>query len=258
MITDVGIEEFLQFGSQKVPFWIYGDKKKQKIIFIHGFPVPFSDMEGDLPIHYLKRDYCVVCFDLPGFGVSKKLTVQPVTLLEKLKNKVAPKEKVVLYGVSYGGLVTLQYAQKNPEDIKAIIIAGTPSFRKVVLYGGRLASRLPSNIQLRLINILFSNRESLKKLAEAVFTQKASAVLSNFSFLDKKSLAQIKTPVLLLYSQKDSVAPIKSGKKLNEYLHESKLVITDSRTHGWLLHRIDESGFLEEIEQFLSNVYKNT
>lgn len=93
----------------------------------------------------------------------------------------------------------------------------------------------------------------LQDIYQEIITFVLLSFVSDFAFLNKNNLGGIKNPVLFLYGPKDRKAFVWMGKMLSNMLPKSKFVIIKDRKHSWFLHRIDESGILSEIEEFLYN-----
>lgn len=247
----------LKIDGIEIPAWVYGIRENPIILFIHGFPRPFSELYGDLPMKYLKDKYCCVGFDLPGFGQSLNLSISPQEFLEAVKQATSPNRPIVLFGISYGGLVALDFASHHNDQVYGVIMAGTPVFNKPFLLGTRAAVKLPNWLLLRLIGIFLRQADDLQKIMRAVLTGNASKVLHDFTFLTGKELQNISAPVLLLYGDKDTVGTLDMGKKLSSRLQNAVIATNSDRSHSWLLHRIDQTGFLDAINQFLSKVCKS-
>jgi pimeloyl-ACP methyl ester carboxylesterase len=215
MITDPHTTKYLTLSNRKIPIWVYGNPKNEPIFFIHGYLRGFSDYIGDLPIRYLMKNYFIVAFDLPGFGFSKNINIDNLEFISKIHNEILKNKKVTLFGLSYGGLVSLKYSLSEGERVNSMIIAGMP------LYSG-----------------LFS--------FEKIFLYpKYKKLLKEFSFLNKSNLSQINKPILLYYNTSDLVANVIMGKNINKLLPTSRLFIANGQNHKWLLHKINE--ILSEI-----------
>lgn len=225
----------VEIADVNVPVWQFGESKNPPILFIHGYPYGFSHFVGDLPTKYLRKDYCIYAFDLPGFGESAKLHITTEDFINQIIKKLGISRKFSLYGVSYGGLVALKYAYYNPDKVGGVIIGGTPFYR------------LYTRLLLRILG-----------MPARFFKRNLGELSKNFMFLKTANLKNLNIPVLLLYSKKDTVGTVAAAKRLDKILPNSKLVITEGRTHGWLMHRIDESGFLDEINKFLTTANSRT
>lgn len=230
MILDVHKTVQIKINDKQISVWTYGNSKNPPIFFIHGYFNAFSDYIGDLPIKYLMKDYFVVAFDLPGFGQAKELEMDPIVFISEVQKQIVKDKKIILFGVSYGGLISLKYDYAFPERVSALIIAGTPYFYKIFnLY--KLSVFLPTI--------------KGKKITRNIF--------KDFKFLSPANLAKISTPVLLYYNKADYIANIYMGLKLKNFLPNSNIFISSKQNHSWLLHRIDQNGFLTEIKKFLTN-----
>lgn len=211
------------FGS--ITVFTFGHKKNPPIIFIHGFPLPFSQFSGNLPTKYLSENFFIIAFDLPGFGESKTLDISTNQLLKIITESLIPKRSFSLFGVSYGGLVALKTLSSGL-PVNSLILAGMPYFPRLGL--------------LQFILKLFKFSSKIK-------------IFSQFSYLSNKNLNSINIPVLLLYSRTDKLATPEMAQKLSQKIKGSKLVFTSNLPHSHLLHRIDQSGFLKAISQFLNS-----
>lgn len=216
----------VKIGNEEIPIWVYGDKKNPPIFYIHGMSRAFSENDGDLPVRYLMKNYAVVAFDLPGWGKSKGLNISPMDLIEEISNALGIK-KFFLFGTSYGGIVSMLYAIEHPSSIVGVIIAGVP--------------RVSSSI---LLFIISSYKIGPKRMHQGVK-----------GFVEfQKNLSKITVPALLLYSKSDRTSPVSSGEYYKRKMSNSKLVVIDGRSHGWLLHRIIDNNFYESINTFLKSL----
>ena len=229
MISDPHKTKYIVIKGKKVPVWAYGKKSNPPILFIHGYFNSFSEYIGDLPPRYLMKNYYVIAFDLPGFGLSKNLNLSPIKFINQIQKIILNNEKTNLFGISYGGLIALKYASKNSSRVEKIIIAGTP-----VLSG---------------IFSLFKFSYLLPKYKGKKIQKK---IIKEFDFLNSDKLSEISNQVLLLYSYSDYISNPFMGYKLKRSLNNSSIYFTRHLNHNWLLHKIDKSGFLNQIENFLN------
>lgn len=231
MITDPHIKKLLKISGVEVPIWFYGHSKNPALLFIHGRLRSFSDYVGDLPPRYLSKNFYICAFDLPNFGKSKELHMPPEEFVSKVVHKFFPNQRVVLFGTSYGGIVSMNLTLKYPELVRGLIITASPIF--------------------------FSLLNSVYLLLYLPRVSKKLSFLKEFKTINKAHLKQIRVPSLLFYGPNDRLAPLYMGKKLKRILPHSKLFVVRNRSHSWFLHRIDETGILREINTFMSSLPKS-
>lgn len=166
-------------------------------------------------------------FDLPGYGKSKNINMDRIEFIKFITGRLSNNRNFVLFGVSYGGLITIRYALKYPNRVKGLIIGGMPYY--------------------------FGFSKTLNLVRFLTFLPIAR-IIGEFVFLNKDNLSKLKIPVLLLYSKADHHATPKMARALERLIPDSHLFVIKGLNHSWLMHRIDKSGFLEEIEKFIKGV----
>lgn len=229
MITDKNETIYLNIQNQKIPVWTYGNPINPPVIYVHGFFSGFSNYFGDLPIKHLMKNYFVVAFDLPGYGHSKDLKMDRLEFISEIQKNILKDKNTTILGISYGGLLSLEYYIKYPEKVSKIIIGAMPIFSGIFTPYKYVASFAK-----------YKNR----KIDYGLFKE--------FDFLNKQNLLKIKIPVLLYYSKSDFVANVWMGKKIHKMIPDSKLFITTGQNHQWIMDKIDKNGFLSEINNFLT------
>lgn len=233
MLSDPHKKIEVSIEGKKIPVWTYGEKKNPPIVYVHGLHHPFSAYIGDLPMRHMKNHY-FICMDLPGEGKSKDLELDNLEFIKKVLDQTEPKRKVTLFGYSYGGLLSLMFAAKYPNLVKELVIAGTPTMNGWYKF-----------YEITRFFPIFRGRKIPKK------------VFQEFKFLNKKDLAKIKIPVLLYYNKHDYIANVLMGRKLLKMLPNAKIFYSENLNHRYGLHRIDQTGFLKELENFIKTEAKN-
>jgi proline iminopeptidase len=105
----------------------FGDKNSPPVIFIHGGPSGNSVLfEGTTAQKLAGKGFYVIVYDRRGEGRSSDLNAK-LTYEEAFNdlNGIYKKyglKKASLIGFSFGGLVTIQYAEKYPQNINAIVL----------------------------------------------------------------------------------------------------------------------------------------
>ena len=107
----------------------FGDKKKQPIIFIHGFPYDHSMWEDQ--IEALKEEYFCVAYDVRGLGESSigdgQYTMEAYVddLFSVIKELQL--NRLILCGLSMGGYISLRAAERAQELFSGLILCDTKS-----------------------------------------------------------------------------------------------------------------------------------
>lgn len=107
----------------------YGNKNKQPILFIHGFP--FSVEMWEYQIKYFQEEYYCIAYDIRGLGKSDAgigqftmltFTDDLFSIIETLSLK-----ELIVCGLSMGGYITLSALERNQTLFKAAILCDTKS-----------------------------------------------------------------------------------------------------------------------------------
>lgn len=102
-------------------------KKTLPVIFIHGFP--FRKSCWDPQFEFLKETHRVITYDLPGFGRSSPLNTEAsiAAYAEHLIKFMdgLHLEKAIVCGLSMGGYILLNAAERYTERFSAIILCDT-------------------------------------------------------------------------------------------------------------------------------------
>lgn len=209
-------------------YWIdEGRPDAIPVVLIHGFP--FShDMWGP-QIELLKDRFRVIAYDLRGHGKSgvgdgqfvlEFFVDDLVALLDQLKI-----EKAVLCGLSMGGYIALRATERNPERVRALILADTQSkadsneakLRRAAAIKSIQTSGVKSYADSFLKSVfttqsLSSNNEGVEKIRQIIRSNSAQgmcgALLALLSRTDTTdALSGIKVPTLILVGEEDTLTP---------------------------------------------------
>ena len=127
------------------------------------------------------------------------------------------KGKVNLCGLSLGGLITLDYAKKNPDKVNSLIIIGVPYV-------------IPKKL-FKFQNFIF------KLMPKKIFTEMGItkeqfiSLINSMSKLEiNKDLDKIKSKALIIYGSKDK-ANLKYADYFRKSLKESKVKIIKNSSH---------------------------
>lgn len=229
--------KLLQCGNHIVSYTKNGSDKKN-IVLIHGWAQSKKTWKKVIP--RLEKEFTVYAIDLPGFGMSSRLS--HVISLEEyadvlfLFTKQLGLHKFIILGHSFGGKVSTVFANKYPKCIKKIILYSSgignlnkhvTLLSKILRLGLKLSS--VSTLGLRFSFLLFD-----KTHKDTNFLQKILA---------------IKQPILLIYGRYDILAPVYQGYFIKKQLGNSKLVIFNNSTH--IAHKEESRRFVYELKNFI-------
>jgi pimeloyl-ACP methyl ester carboxylesterase len=164
----------------------------------------------------------------------------------------------VLAGHSLGGAIVQMYALKHPEDVKAIILAGTGAKLRVApQYLSMIQDGIekPSIWLQEFIEPQYSRIEpELKKNLLAEMAKVGAKVqLNDFVCCDKfdilEKVNQIKVPTLVLCGSEDVMTPPKYSSYLAARIEGAKLSVVDGGTHYFFAEKPEVVN--RAIEQFL-------
>jgi pimeloyl-[acyl-carrier protein] methyl ester esterase len=106
--------------------WHEGPADAPALVLLHGWGLHSGVWQDFLPL--LRKDFRVLCIDLPGFGKNASCSAASVSEAVDALLVVAP-EKAVWLGWSLGGLLALELASRHPQRVQALVMmAATPCF----------------------------------------------------------------------------------------------------------------------------------
>ncbi len=246
------------------------------LFFLHGNGSDISVFDGIYG--ELTQRHRVVSVDLPGFGKSAKprldygaewYSTHSRALLDRLQAG-----KVVIVAHSYGGLVALNLALRDPERVSAMVLTASPgawrypafqeTFMRQAYTPENTLKATPDQIRFGLRYALGEWRQEYEQWVEkraAISRCKdypdyahASyrALVSTLETRLEDRLPQISAPTLLIWGEKDAVVPLAAGTALQEALPNARLEVIEGAGHfPMLTHR---ERYLELLKGFLSEV----
>ncbi len=253
-----------------------GRNHKKSVVLVHGLGDGAArDWEQLIPL--LARQYHVVTFDLPGFGRSAKGNnlYSPATYTEFLhfighKYIDGP---FMLVGHSMGGAIAARYASTYPDDVSRLVLVDAAGILHKVAFEKYVAAsavgqRAPEvydalSADVRaIINFfvdaaeyidlgpqLLLNAPPLRRTILGGNPTKIAAlslVLEDFSTL----VPRIRQPTLLLWGEKDPVAPVRTGRVLEEVLPAATLQLFPGVGHAPMREAAEQ--FNKAVADFLA------
>jgi pimeloyl-ACP methyl ester carboxylesterase len=256
------VEQAVLSGHQPVNdinvyYEFYPNQGAEKtFILLHGFLSSTFTFRHLIPL--LKKEYQVLSVDLPPFGKSgkcnryiysyKNLADTVIKLTEVFGLK-----KMTFIGHSMGGQIVLNILHLMPEVADKAILLCSSSYLKRSKLPLIISSHIPyfhlfvkywfartgvkKNLQDSLYNHSLITDEMINGylqpfLQDEIFVALTRMIRHREDDLHTEILNQIKTPCLLIWGDHDKSMPLHIGKKLNNDLVNSELIILKETGHA--------------------------
>ena len=217
----------MQLGTYRVHYQVQG--KGEPLVLLHGLAGSRAWWVRNVGV--LSRHYTVYLLDLPGFGAMRRYrnrfsVAGAAGWLGDLLNALHL-GRVSLIGHSMGGLIAAIFAARWPERLNKMVLAA-PSIgltRKAVT-----AFLIPLAIESFSVHPRFAPTLVWDTARAGAFTLlRATRELLNMNI--ERELAQITTPCLLVWGQRDLLVPVALGGILQSKIRESRLCILPGAGH---------------------------
>lgn len=229
------------------------------IIVLHGWGLNGEVYSGLSQL--LKREgFTVFIPDLPGFG--KEPLRSPTMILDDYvdfideflnANKIV---KPIIIGHSFGGRVALKYAFKYPQKVTKLVFTGAPVIRSrvfkrkisriVSIAGGLLIRFLPKTTKDFLRKLLYFSIGEWDYYNAGPLKQVFKNIISEDLVFYAKN---VKTPVLLVWGEKDKVVPVSDIEKIAKIIPHASFSIAKDASHKLPYEKPVE--FFKAIKPFL-------
>jgi proline iminopeptidase len=263
---------------------ILGEENSPTIIAHHGAPGLGSRAEPRTSFGRLADTYRVVVFDARGSGESEGK--EPFTHeqwardVEEIRQYLGV-DQIIMAGGSYGGFISLEYAVRYPDRVKALVLRDTSAdseneklSRENALKSTRVKidvekldrineGRTLSDEDLRdcwreilpLYDFEYDPEAVERKVRETPYHYKTH----NFAFSHnmpnydiKAQLSQITAPTLVTVGRTDWITPVLCSETIAELIPDSRLVIFEKSGHS---PQFDEAeAWTQTVRDFLDTV----
>lgn len=239
-----------------------GDSKNPVVVLVHGLGDEASTI-WESTIELLKNDYCVVTFDLPGFGQSSKSNelYSPLNYAKFIHyvTQTYVKRPFHLVGHSMGGAIALKYTSMYPSDVVSLVLvdaagilhrseynnflvqSGVNAFfdeqngliqglqtQKVTSFIDKMAEKIDRKMSLDMEVVLANEDLRASILGGSPISIAAVALVeANFNGIPQK----IDTRTTIIWGETDSIAPIETGYVLHKLMPSSSLKILSNTGH---------------------------
>jgi L-proline amide hydrolase len=290
------LEGYIPVGEYKVWYRIVGggaEQEKIPLLTVHGGPGIPHDYVLDMA-ELASDSRRVIFYDQLGCGRSDqpnnpslwtiKRTVEEMGIVRRALGL----DKIHLWGQSFGGLFSIEYALSQPSGLVSLILASsTPSIPLWIAEANRLREELPPEVQETLLRhekagtlddpeyqqatMVFYDRHVIRvkpipehvqramdQVGQVYYTMNGPTefhVIGNIKDWDRTNrLSEIKVPTLITSGRYDESTPL-----LNEVLHKgipgSEWVLFENSSH--MAHVEERELYIATVRSFLERVEAN-
>lgn len=230
------------------------------LLLLHGLMGALSNWED--VVNEFKGEYRVIIPMLPLYDLP--LLTTGVKSLAKFVHRFVKHlglKNVIVLGNSLGGHVGLIYTLSHPEEVKALVLAGSSGLYENA-FGGSFPRREsydfirekveftfydPATATKELVDDVFATVNDRHKVIRILAMAK-SAIRHNMS----KDLYKITVPVSLIWGKDDKVTPPAVATEFHELLPDSELNWLDKCGHAPMMERPAE--FNTVLRKFLDRI----
>lgn len=218
------------------------------IVVLHGWGLS-ANVYDNLAAELRKQHLRVFA---PDFPTDKPRTLSDfVAFLDTFlkKNHI---NRPILLGHSFGGRVALKYEYEHPGNVSALILTGTPGFTPVA------KKKLAVLVALAKIGKILLPFDSVRRWYYYVtgardYYRATPPMRETFKNIVRESLVEymraVQVPTLLVWGGNDNITPVWIGKKMNDSIPRSKLIVIPDSDHGVSYKKPKD--FLAAIYDFL-------
>ena len=234
-----------------------------------------ADLTGSMQIVY---------HDNRGSGLSSRVPARDISVANMAKDIDALRrylglDKIVLLGVSFGGMLALDYALRYPGTLSALILVVTaPSYRfkeearrnaekltdprqkedAMRVLDGRIRNNRDFIETLLRLQPLYATKYDAKKARRETAAWKVNAGILNWyfrrgcydlDFVDR--LHEIKAPTLIMGGGKDWICPLSQSRAMHAGIKGSRLVVFKDGRHSFYSGAGHER-FVREVKAFVT------
>lgn len=264
------MEKYLKLKGKKVYYTDVGEG--EVIVFLHGWMASKSVYTEIVNI--LSKKYRCINIDIPGFGNSSLLGKVSVRNMPILIHRIIKEMKIgnfYLVGNSFGGTISLLYADRFPKKImKVVLISPFVSFKqvtKLAYFGARYIIPYVINKQIIIpiykffkFIVNFSENEknvlqTIKKLRQEKTKQKAINAFRlayELSSIDLYSVLQrVRKDTLFIYGKRDSLLKITPLLPIFTIVNKLHLIVFEDVRH--FLYTFSARELSEKIDLFFNS-----
>lgn len=232
------------------------------MVFLHGLFGSTAHWIGSMD--YLAKDYRSIAVQLPidrkgdrrshGARAISDLTSEVERTL-KHAGVVSP---VVLVGNSLGGLLAIDFALKNPNQVCGLVLAGSAGLQERSLTDGAKPKATREFVRSVISGIFYDQSLVTDELVEEWFETMNDRNYTRFILRISRAtrdrnvqaeLDRINTPTLIVWGKNDQITPPEVGVQFQSHIRGSELVFLESCGHVPNVEQPDQ--FNKKLAEFL-------
>jgi pimeloyl-ACP methyl ester carboxylesterase len=231
--------------GHKIHYYVRGQASGPAVVLVHGLGGRAEDWEHLTPF-LVRAGYCVYAPDLLGFGQSEEPVdasysiPDQAALVVKFMDAVGLKQ-VDLAGWSMGGWVVQKAAVDHPERIRRLVLIDSVGLQMQPDWDTRLFTPTTPAELNQLDALLMPDPPKipaflavdilrLSKEYGWVTKRALASMLSGKDVMDAQ-LPSLKMPVLILWGERDRIAPLTEGRAMHTLIPQSRLEIAPGCGH---------------------------
>ncbi len=257
---------------------------KPPLVVLHGGPgMDHQDLKP--VVRSLADRYQLVTFDQRGSGLSQRVPESRLSMaamagdIEALRRHLGL-SRVILMGVSFGGMLALEYALRYPGSLRALILVVTaPSYRfkdqarrfadgladpglrraAYKVLDGDLRSAADAKAALARLAPLYARRGDPRRSRRALRPIRLNVRVLRWFFRRgcarydvEDRLGRIRAPTLIVGAERDWICPPDQSRILHRGIRGSRLVILPGARHACCLEQTP--AVIGAIRRFLAGV----
>ncbi len=206
---------------------------KTAVLFLHGWGGSSSSWEPN--ISELKKHFDCIAIDLPGFGISDTPeSVWGVAEYAEYINTFASAlgiHKFVLVGKSFGGRVSLYYANKWPKTLLGLVLVAAAGVERpgiwtnmkvsVATLGKSLVKKVLPALEASIRQIFYDSTGVKRDESDYKWELKKIVTRTDLSEIARN----INVPTLIVWGEDDNILPLGVGRKLHRLIKESQFTL---------------------------------
>ena len=220
----------------------YGNESGRTIVLLHGWGQNIEMMKpiGDK----LKKDYDIIIFDLPGFGLSSEpkefwTCYDYVELIHKALQELKV-ENPLLIGHSFGGKLSLLYASKY--NVEKLVCLASPFCKEIT----KVTMKSKVLKFMKKVPVVNKLENFAKRHMGSTDYRNSSGVMRDILVghvnLDiTEEVKKIKCPTLLIWGTNDEAVSIERGYQLEKLIKDAGIVVYEGCTHYAYLERLGQT-----------------